>query len=121
MFMSIEKTEILRSRKDLVNFILEKEKIGLPDKYKLFLYSTLSPKKRMFGYSYVYDEKLGMQKWAEINFQPFGYLLAEDSGPAHEHMCEISNFGDFKYNEVVNIQITTVYLNVDSPIIGRYK
>ena len=120
MFMSADKSGHLRSQKDLVNFILNKEKTRLPEKYKVYLYSTLSPIKRMLGYSVVYNEKLGIQKWSEINFQPFGYLLAEESGPAHEHMCEISKFGIYNYNEKISVEITTAYLNVNSPWIGIY-
>lgn len=121
MFMSVDKSGHLRTQKDLVEFILDKEAIGIPDKYKLYLYSTLSSKKRMMGFSVVYDPKLGIQKWSEINFQPFGYMLTEESEAAHKDMCDISNFGRKKYNEKVSIEITTAYLHIESPWIGIYK
>jgi len=121
MFMSADKSGHLRSQKELVDFILNKEQKNIPSRYKVFLYSTLSSYKRMLGYSVVYAGHLGVQKWSEINFQPFGYLLADESGPAHEHMCEISKFGEFGYDEKISVEITTAYLNVDSPWIGTYK
>ena len=121
MFMSADKLGHLRDQKELVEFILNKDVIGLPEKYKVYLYSTLSSNKRMMGYSVVWDPELGVQKWAEINFQPFGYLLAEESGPAHKDMCDISSFGIKKYDERVSVEITTAYLHVDSPWIGTYK
>jgi hypothetical protein len=75
----------------------------------------------MMGYSVVYNPILGVQKWSEINFQPFGYLLSEDSKPAHEHMCDITNFGKINYDKELSVEISTPYLNVESPWIGTYK
>jgi hypothetical protein len=121
MFMSADKSGHLRSQEDLVEFLLNKESVGMPERYRIHLYSTLSPKKRMLGFSIVYDPKLGVQKWSEINFQPFGYLLTEESKAAHEHMCDITNFGNINYDKELSIEISTVYLNVESPWIGTYK
>jgi hypothetical protein len=121
MFMSADKSGHLRSQKDLVEFLMNKESVGMPEKYSVFLYSNLSQKKRMMGYSIVYNPKLGIQKWSEINFHPFGYLLAEESKAAHEHMCDISNFGNIEYDKVLSMIISTAYLNVESEWIGTYK
>lgn len=120
MFMSADKSGHLQSQKDLVDYILNKDSQLLPDRYKVFIYSTLSSTKRFLGYSSVYDPQLGIQNWSEINFQPFGYLLAEESGPAHKDMVEISIFNRFKYNEQKEVFLITPYLNVVSPIIGDY-
>ena len=121
MFMSTDKSGYLRSKTDLIDFILHKEKTGLPTIYEVYLYSTLSTKYRMFGFSWIADEIMGWQKWSEINFKPFGYLLAEESGPAHEYMCNISKFGNFSYDERVFVELTTGYLHIDSEWIGTYK
>lgn len=121
MFMSADNSGHLRSQENLVEFLLNKESVGIPEKYRIHLYSTLSAKKRMMGYSVVYNPILGVQKWSEINFQPFGYLLSEDSKPAHKHMCDITNFGKINYDKELSVEISTPYLNVESPWIGTYK
>jgi hypothetical protein len=121
MFMSADKSGVLISDKELVNFILNKESKGIPSRYKVFLYSNHDSKKRMLGYSVTYAGVRGVQKWSEINFQPFGYLLADESGSAHKNMCDISGFGNYTYNEEVQIIITTPYLMVTSPWIGSYE
>jgi len=121
MFMSADKSGHLQSQPELVEFILNKEKTKIPEKYGIYLYSTLSTKKRMCGYTVIYKPTLGVQKWAEINFQPFGYLLTEESEPANKDMLNISAFGDLKYGQIMKIEITTAYLNIDSPWIGTYK
>lgn len=121
MFMSADKSGHLRAQEDLVGFILNKDISGLPSRFRIFLYSTLSTFKRMHGIVFVDLGNRNYQTWAEINFQPFGYLLAQDSDPAHKDMCDISKFGGFKYDERVKFEITTPYLNVMSPIIGVYQ
>lgn len=119
MFMSADKSGYLQSLADLKAFILNKDNNLFPEPFKIFLYSNLSAQKRMMGYSVVYTE-YGIQKWSEINFQPFGYLLAEDSISAHEDMLDITSFGQYRYDEEVKIKMTTRYLNVTSPFIGQY-
>ncbi len=121
MFMSVDKAGNLRRDQQLVDFILNKKSVHLPNKYKVFLYSTLSKYKRMMGYQIVQTPDKGIQYWSEINFQPFGYLLAIDSEKAHEDMLDISEFGSFEYDELIPVKITTAYLNVNSPYIGIYE
>jgi hypothetical protein len=120
MFMSADKSGHLRSQEDLVQFLLNKEAVCMPKKYKVHLYSTLSKYSRLIGYSIVSDPNLGIQKWAEINFKPFGYLLSEESNAAHKDMCDISSFGDINYNQNMTVKITTPYLQVENPSIGSY-
>jgi hypothetical protein len=121
MFIAIDKSGILRSNKALVNFILNKESIECPIEYKVYLYYTLSVKYRMMGYSFIMDPKLGFQKWSEINFPPFGYVLAEDSLAPFERMVDLTDFKNYKYDEKSSIEFIAPYLIVESPWIGTYK
>lgn len=120
MFMSADRLGYLQSKKELVNFILNKSSNLFPDNLRVFIYSNASHYKRLLGYCSAYDEILGIQKWSEINFKPFGYILAEDSGPANENMVEITDFSKFNYDKRYQVNLTTAYLKVSSPIIGMY-
>lgn len=120
MFMSADKTGHLQSNSQLVEFLLLKESQVIPRNLKVFLYSNASSQKRMLGYSVSYVEGLGIQKWSEINFQPFGYLLAEDSGPAHPNMIDITDFVKCTYDKEHLVTMTTAYLKVSSMFIGMY-
>ena len=120
MFMSADKGKQLSSEKELVDFLLNKESSSLPSKFKVYLYTTLSKHKRMIGPCVVYDPELGIQKWSEINFQPFGYLLADDSFPAHPDMVDISSFSNYKYNQRAVIALVLPYLHIETPQIGFY-
>jgi hypothetical protein len=121
MFMSADKSGHLRTNKALVNFLINKESQDLPTEFAVYLYSTLSSIKRLLGYCVVYDGELGIQKWSEINFQPFGYFLTENSGPAHRDMFNLNSFVNFKFNEEAEIEIKTPYLGVQSLMIGTYS
>lgn len=121
MFLCIDKSGHLRSKPDLVTFILNKKDRGLPKGYRIYLYTSISPINRMFGYSIVGIENQRIQKWSEITFIPFGYFLTEDSEPAHKHMCEISNFANFEFDKEINFDISTAFLKIDSFVIGTYK
>jgi len=120
MFMSADRTGHLQSNSELVNFLLSKESQAMPKSLKVFIYSNASSQKRMLGYSVSFVEGLGIQRWSEINFQPFGYLLAEDSGPAHPNMVDITAFAKCPYDKEHIVTMTTAYLKVSSMFIGTY-
>jgi len=121
MFMSADKSGHLRSHKGLVDYILDKDSISFPTNFKVFIYSNDSPVKRMLGCSTIFDPRIGIQHWSEINFKPFGYLLAEDSGPAHPHMVDISNWGSVPYDTKCMVLLSTVLLEVSHVGIGIYN
>lgn len=120
MFMSATKTGELQSNEQLVAFILNKDSTNFPKQFKVFIYSNASSVKRMIGHSVVFDLVLGIQKWSEINFQPFGYLLAESSVPAHPLMKDITDFSTCSYDVDYRVRLKTVYLKVSSMNIGLY-
>jgi hypothetical protein len=74
----------------------------------------------MLGHCVVFEPHLGLRKWSEINFQPFGYFLTEESTPPNPYMCDISSFGDVPYAQIAKVKINTAYLIVNSPLIGTY-
>jgi hypothetical protein len=120
MFMAADQSGILLSQKSLTEFILNKEDTNLPDRYRIYLYSTLSRLKRMIGYSCIKDLNMPVMKWSEINFQPFGYFLTDESDSSHKDMFDLSCFCKYCYNQVCTIQIKTPYLPVNDLMIGSY-
>lgn len=120
MFMSIDHSGELRGQKDLVDFIQNKDKQHLPSRFKIYLFSTLSPIKRMMGYAICGRPGEDVKQWSEINFDPFGYFLTIDSAPPISGMTDITMFGSVPYDVEIKLIISTLYLTIDSPIIGRY-
>lgn len=120
MFFSSDKLGILRSDQALVNFVLDKENKLLPTKYSVYLYSTYSRIHRFHGYHVTSTGSGEIHQWCEINFKPFGFLLAIDSGPAHSEMVSINSFSKFSYNEEKTLSIVSYYLSVKTGIPGIY-
>lgn len=124
MFLSADKSGVLRSKEGIVEFILNKSSNDFPKEINIHLYSNASPMKRMLGYSVVSDAvdlEFGVRRWSEINFQPFGYFLTDDSHPPNTFMVDITEWHNVKYDKVHRIEMTTAYLKVMSPIIGMYE
>lgn len=122
MFMSADKAGSLRSQKDLINFIVNQKSQSLSKRFKVFLYSNHSVNFRMAGLSVsAFGDLSKPQKWVEINFKPFGYLLADESDPAHKDMVDVTFFKDYKYNEEAIINLSTPYLKIVGPFVGFYS
>lgn len=121
MFMSADKSGYWLTQTDLVEFLLDKESQRLPERFKIYLYSAMSSFKRMLGWSLVYCGANDIRTWSEINFQPFGYFLTENSLPPEIDMYDISYFSNYKLDQEVNIFLRTPFYKIESPIIGQYS
>ncbi len=121
MFMVADKSDFLLSDRNLSEYILEKENTALPSRYKVFIYSNYSSRKRMFGIMASMKIGAGIQTWSEISFEPFGYMLAVDSESAHPNMLDITGFSQYDYGHNLPISMRTYFLNTDKPIIGYYE
>ena len=119
MFLSADKTGVFRSNRELLQFVLNREEKSLPDRYKIYMYYTASPYKRFFGYMVMGDYR-GYNRWAEISFEPFGFLLADDSAPAHPDMMEITGFKSFEYNQLYPLKLEIPYLPTFSRTPAEY-
>ncbi len=120
MFLSADKSGYLRTQYKLDEFVLNKTLNSFPDELKIYIYSNASPYKRFIGYCLSTDHEFKIQKWAEINFQPFGYLLTENSTPPNELMVDITSWYLQKYDDLKRVDMTTCYLKVSNSIIGTY-
>jgi hypothetical protein len=122
MFLSADKTGYLRSIEGLTDFLLIKDNSEFPRSLKIFMYCTLSSYKRFLGYSIIGGyPNAEIKRLSEINFEPFGYILAEESTPPYPTMTDITNFIEYEYDEVTEIEIELPYLKVLTPIIGLYN
>lgn len=120
MFFSANKGVILSADQELVDFVMDKEKTELPEKYRIYLYYTLSKHKRMNGNSTIRTDNGLITNWSEINFQPFGYLFSIDSPPPNQFMADITNFAMFPYNMEIELKINAGYLSISSVFTGQY-
>lgn len=121
MFMANEGTNCFQQNEQLQNFVLNKESKILPENFDIYLYSSLSNKKKMLGVSLVGHITGLIIMGAEINFHPFGYLLILKSSATKVEMPSINSFLEYNYDEVKTFQITLPYLKIEKPLVGIYS
>ena len=114
MFMSADKSGHLRDNHHLRAFLLDKELQKFPEEFRVYLYSNASPFKRLAGYTLMYVPTVGVVKWSEINFQPFGYFLTENSSPPNQYMIDITSWSEKPYDSRHKISMRTYYLGVNN-------
>lgn len=113
MFLSADyKSGILRSNKDLIEFVLERENKELPDRYKIYMYLNNSQTRKSVGYQVIAKGSSFIGKWAEFNFQPFGFLLCDDCPPAHKKQLDITFFKNYSYSYFEELILPLHYLAV---------
>ncbi len=121
MFLALDRMGYLKSYKDLVEFVLNRNSTQIPKKFNVYMFSTLSSTKRMIGYTFCASPNIGNGGWSEINFPPFGFILTDGCKPPKECMVDITEFGLNPLDKKIAVDISTPYLEVESPIIGIYK
>lgn len=121
MFMANEATEIFQRNEVLRQFILNREENTFPENFNIYLYCSLSTKKKMLGFTMMGHVSGAMLMGAEINFHPFGYLLVIDSDTELSlNMPSIIPFKDHFYNKESTLELELPYLNISLPLLGVY-
>lgn len=122
MFLSIDSTKSVLNIPKLQKFIQDKNSQEFPENIRIFMYCTLSPYKRLSGFSIGrFSNFEGTSKLSEINFQPFGYILGIDEVKPNLPYSEITPFLEYEYDEECNIEVHLPYLKVKTPFIGEYQ
>lgn len=110
MFMCVNGTTLTDDDK-LKNFVLNRECNILPDKYKIFIYTTGSSNCRYSGISAALTNSEDCSVFSEIAHRPFGFILTIDSFPK-ERMAEITDFKNIKFNDKYALTIKTRMIDV---------
>lgn len=121
MLMANEGTNCFQQNQQLKDFVLNKESKILPENFDVYLYCSLSNKKKILGYSMGGNKSGLIMIGAEINFHPFGYLLIIKSSATKIEIPCINSFLDYDYNEEKIFSISLPYLKIEKPIIGIYS
>lgn len=100
MFFSVNPDAFREEEAELVNFVLDKERRFVSNKYRIYCYYNIEGSKRYIGYSVVGKIDTGeINRLTEITFPPFGFVLSIDSGPPDPRLTDITHFANFSYND----------------------
>ncbi|HZV71406.1 MAG TPA: hypothetical protein VFG10_17745 [Saprospiraceae bacterium] len=120
IFCSTDRAGYLRGLPQMKNFLLIPDSKTFPSGFKLYMYCTLSNQHRCLGMSSTLIPEIGIGKYCEFNFRPYGFILAEQSLPPEDSMQDITGFLAYGYNEKAEINLQAPYLTVSSPYLAMY-
>ena len=122
MFFAINSPGFREAHPDLVRFVLDRQRSGLPPKYRFYFYLTVSPRGRYVGVAGRYDMRRGeIHVLSELSFPPFGYVLTFDSPTPEDELFEITHFAAYGYDERVDQWLRPRVLPVDSAFPVDYR
>lgn len=92
----------------------------LPEKYRIYIYYSLSNKYRINGNVTTRSNEAEIVNWSEIHFKPFGFILAIDSNPPNKFMADITEFSKIEYGKTIEVQINSYCLSISTVFTGQY-
>lgn len=120
-FCSINHNTFGRQNPELQKFILNKERKGLPSKYRFFCYFCIDNWSRAIGNAHMMNFETGqIIPISEFSFPPFGYVMTFNSKPPDKRLFEITHFSRYGYNEFADMKLKFCVLPTDSILPGIY-
>jgi hypothetical protein len=122
LLFSVNSPEFRLSHLDLATFVLDKDRMGLPDRYKFYLSLFLGPISRYVGVAGKLDVNSGlMAHLTEFSYPPLSCLLTIDTPQFVQPCGVISRFADFRYDQRADIEIDVLVGFGCTPYPGDYR
>lgn len=105
MMLSTSPPDLARLHPELPEFVLDRERIGLADRYQLYLALFAGPLARQTGIAHsLHIESGAMTTLVEVAFPPLAYVMTIDSKPGPIEMLNITSFVDVGYDTRADIE-----------------
>lgn len=122
LLFSVNSPEFRLSHPELAAFVLDKGRMGLPDRYKFYLSLFLGPISRYVGVAKRLDVSSGqMAHLTEFSYPPFSCLLTIDTPQFVQPCGVISEFADFGYDQRTDKEIDVLVGFGHTPYPGDYR
>jgi len=122
LLFSVNSPEFRLSHSELVAFILDKDLVGLPDRYKFYLSLFLGPISRYVGVAGKLDVNSGQMAYlTEFSYPPFSCLLTLDTPQFVQPCGVISGFADVRYDQRADLEIDVLVGFGHTPYPGDYR
>jgi len=106
MLLAISQTELSHKNPELGDFVLDRERTGLSDRYQIYLVLFAGPMAWTIGGAGVGNVFTGrFDIVSEIAYPPFGYSMTIDSPPGALSAGNITPFVDVPANYVADIEL----------------
>jgi hypothetical protein len=106
MLLATSPPELTLGHPDLGDFVLDRERTGLPDRYQFYLSLFAGPMARSTGIVVHFDGKRG--RWdtvVEVAYPPYAYLMSIDSEPDVVESCNITGMVDVGYDQRADLEL----------------
>ena len=106
MFFSVNGPRFREAHPELVKFVLDKEAVGLPDRYRLFGYINPTIRSRTAGVSAVIEENFSrVHIISEISFFPLGYVICFSPEPLNDRLVDLTFMASYRYHELKELTV----------------
>jgi hypothetical protein len=99
MFCSANGPEFIAQFPEVKQFLLNRNKKGIPKEIRIFCYYNYTNRARQTGISSMLTNRSDIQVVSEISFFPLGYIMVLDNNPRDRDIVDITDFGRFNYND----------------------
>jgi hypothetical protein len=125
MFFSVNGPGFAKANPELVEFVLNKNRVYLPPKYRFYVYFNRGGPTDSLRYLGIMAKVyLGAGKpmvLSEISFPPFGYVMTLDSEPPDDRLFEITHFSRYRYDDFKVLEMRPVVLDTPTLVPGDYR
>ena len=119
-FVSIRNDELGDIYKGLAEFVLDRDKVGLPDSFRIYVSGTYTEIIRKSDIAMLASEN-SFFIFSEIVFPPFVYMLTIDSECSDKRLMNISRFASYSYDDEVSFKVLLSALPVNTPYPADYR
>jgi hypothetical protein len=106
MLLATSPVELSLAHPELGDFVLDKERSGLPDRFRFYLSLFAGPIARSTGVAQrLRLEPPRMDTLVEVAFPPYAYVMTIDSEPEAVESADITSFVDLTYNNKADIDL----------------
>ncbi|MGI8508576.1 MAG: hypothetical protein ACR2MQ_04555 [Gemmatimonadaceae bacterium] len=122
MFFSINPVGFAEKHPELAHFVLSPHSQLLPRKLRFFVYYNCEGRYRTVPICALLDIKTKqMSVFTELCYPPFGFVMAVDTPPPDDRLCEITAWARFKYSEFASLPLSIPVLPTYTFIGGDYR
>jgi hypothetical protein len=106
MLLATSPPHLTLDHPDLGDFVLERTRTGLPDRYRFYLSLFAGPNARSTGVAVRFSESRSrIDTLVEVAFPPYAYVMTIDSEPEAIETCDITEMANVGYNQRADLEL----------------
>jgi hypothetical protein len=122
MLLATSPSELALNHPELGDFVADRNRTGLPDRYRFYLSLFAGPMARSTGVAERIDLERGRHDaLVEVAFPPFAYVMTIDSEPEAIETCDVTEFTTVGYDQRADIELDLLIAFGHTPYPADYR